>query len=195
VNFLTDFADQAVVLPLALVIALVLALTGWARGTAAWLLAVVGTLGTMGLLKILFGVCGPAQFGGIISSPSGHTAAAAILYGGLLGLIVRRCGGGLGPALLPAQVVVLLIGVSRIELGAHTLPEVVIGALVGCAGVLAVLLLAGPPPRRMHLPRLLGPALFVVVLMHGYHLQAEEQIKQQSWRFAWLTAVCTVTDP
>jgi hypothetical protein len=61
--------------------------------------------------------------------------------------------------------------------------------------VLAVLLLAGPPPRRVRLPRLLGPALFVVVLMHGYHLQAEEQIKQQSWRFAWLTAVCTVTEP
>jgi membrane-associated phospholipid phosphatase len=189
VIFLTDFADQAVVLPLALVIALVLGLTGWARGAAVWLVAVIGTLGTMTLLKILFGACGPAEFGGVISSPSGHTAAAAILYGGLLGLLVRRCGGGIGPALLPAPVVVGLIGVSRLELGAHTLPEVVIGAVVGLAGVLGVLFCSGPPPRRVWPSRLLGPALFVMLLLHGYHLRAEEQIRQ-SGRFAWLTAVC-----
>jgi membrane-associated phospholipid phosphatase len=190
VIFLTDFADEAVVLPLALVIALVLGLTGWARGTTVWLIAVAGTLGTMLALKILFGACGPAQFGGVISSPSGHTAAAAILYGGLLGLLVRRCGGGIGLALLPAPVVVVLIGVSRVELGAHTVPEVVIGAVVGLAGVLGVLVLAGPPPRRVWPSRLLGPALFVMVLLHGYHLQAEEQIRRQSARFVWLTAAC-----
>jgi membrane-associated phospholipid phosphatase len=190
VIFLTDFADEAVVLPVALVIARVLGLTGWARGTVVWLIAVAGTLATMLLLKILFDACGPAQFGGVVNSPSGHTAAAAILYGGLLGLLVRRSGGGMALALLPAPVVVVVIGVSRIELGAHTLPEVVIGAAVGLAGVLGVLLLAGPPPRRVWPSRLLGPALFTVVLLHGYHLRAEEQIRQQSARFAWLTAVC-----
>jgi hypothetical protein len=94
-------------------------------------------------------------------------------------------------ALLPAPVVVLLIGVARIELGAHTRPEVVIGAAVGCAGVLGVLVLGGPPPRRVWPPRWLGPALVtVVLLLHGYHLRAEQQIRQQSARFAWLTAVC-----
>ena len=43
-TFLTDFADQAVVLPLVLVLVLVLALVlaaqGWRRGAAAWLVAV-----------------------------------------------------------------------------------------------------------------------------------------------------------
>ena len=39
-TFLTDFADQAVVLPLVLVLALVLAAQGWRRGAAAWLVAV-----------------------------------------------------------------------------------------------------------------------------------------------------------
>jgi membrane-associated phospholipid phosphatase len=188
VTFLTDFADQAVVLPTALAIALLLALTGWARGAAVWLLAVMGTTGAITLLKILFVACGPAQFGGIVSSPSGHTAAA-ILYGGLAGLAVRRCGGGTGLAFLPAPVVVVAFGLTRVQLGAHTVPEVVIGAVAGCAGVLAVLLLAGPPPRRVRLPRLLGPALFVAVLMHGYHLRAEEQLRHAG-RFAWLAAAC-----
>ncbi len=61
--------------------------------------------------------------------------------------------------------------------GGHTLPEVVIGAAVGLAGVLGVLVLAGPPPRRVWPSRLLGSALSTVMLLHGDHLRAEEQIR------------------
>ena len=189
-TFLTDFADQAVVLPLAIVIALVLALTGWARGALIWLLAVVATIGAIAVLKVLFAACGPAQLGGVVSSPSGHTASGAIIYGGLLTLIIRRCGGGVGWALLPAPLVALLIGLSRIDLGAHTLPEVVIGGLVGCAGVLAMLALAGAPPRRLHLRWLFGPAVLVIVLMHGQHLHGEDLIKDFGSRYIWLKAAC-----
>lgn len=189
-TFLTDFADQAVVLPLALVIALVLALTGWKRGALVWLLAVVGTFGAVALLKIGFVACGPAQLGGEVQSPSGHTASAAIIYGGSIALIGRRCGVGLGWSFLPAPVAVLLIGLSRIELGAHTLPEVVIGGLVGCVGTMAMLLLAGVPPPRLRLPRLVGPAVVVAIAMHGYHLDAEDRIKDFGGHYAWLAAVC-----
>jgi hypothetical protein len=35
-KFVTDFADQAVVLPLALTICLALAVAGWRRGALAW---------------------------------------------------------------------------------------------------------------------------------------------------------------
>ena len=191
-TFLTDFADQAVVLPLALVIALAMALIGWARGALVWLTAVVGTFGVIALLKIILAACGPVHIGGEIQSPSGHTAAAAIVYGGLIALIVRRCGMGICLAFLPAPVVVLLIGLSRIELGAHTPAEVVIGGLVGCVGTLAMLLLVGAPPLRFNLRWIVGPAVIVAVAMHGYHLNAEDGLREIGGRFAWLAAVCGV---
>ena len=194
-TFLTDFADQAVVLPLALVVALVLALTGWKRGAFIWLLAVLGTIGTIALLKIAFATCGPAQFGGVVKSPSGHTASAAIIYGGLIALIGRRWGASIGWAFLAAPVAVLVIGLSRVELGAHTLPEVVIGGVIGCAGVLAVLVIAGAPPPRLHSPRLIGPAVFVAVVMHGNHLHGEDQIRAFAGRYAWLASVCFYHGP
>lgn len=190
VNFLTDFGDQAVVLPLALVIVLALAMTGWPCGAIVWLLAVLGTIGTMALLKVVFVSCGPVQLGSPVESPSGHTAAAAVSYGGLIALISRRAGLSLGWALVPAPLIALLIGVSRIELGAHSLPEAMIGGAIGCAGVLAMLLLAGKPPRQVRLSWLIGPAVFVVVVMHGQHLHGEDQIRTFAGRHAWLAAVC-----
>ncbi len=39
-NFLTDFADQAVVLPFALVVAVALGVAGWWRGAFAWIAGV-----------------------------------------------------------------------------------------------------------------------------------------------------------
>ncbi len=190
--FLTNFADQAVVLPLALVTAIMLALTGWLRGAAMWLLAVVGTLGTIGILKAVLAACGTSEFSLDVQSPSGHTAAAAIVYGGLIALVARRCGVALGWSFLAAPGAVVLIGLSRIELGAHTLAEVAVGGAVGCFATWALLLLAGVPPPRLHLPRLLVAAVVVVVAMHGYHLPAENAIKDFGRRYAWLTMVCGV---
>ena len=188
--FLTDFADQAVLLPLALVIALALALTGWARGALVWLVAVIITFGLIALLKIILAACGPVHFGGEVQSPSGHTAAAAIVYGGLIALIIRRCGAGIGWAMLPAPLVVVLIGLSRIEIGAHTPAEVVVGGLIGCVATLVMLILAGAPPLRLRLRWLVGPACVVAVAMHGYHLHAEDGLREIGEGYAWLVAFC-----
>ncbi|MDE2007851.1 MAG: PA-phosphatase, partial [Rhodospirillales bacterium] len=78
-TFLTDFADQAVVLPLWLAIGAVLALSGWRRGAAAWLIAVGATLAAVGIGKLAGISCGPPW----LRSPSGHTAAAGVVAGGL----------------------------------------------------------------------------------------------------------------
>lgn len=52
--FLTDFADQAVMLPLALAVAIALAVMGWRRGAMVWLGIVCGTFGLMLGLKFIF---------------------------------------------------------------------------------------------------------------------------------------------
>jgi membrane-associated phospholipid phosphatase len=190
VIFVTDLADQAVILPAAVVIALMLALTGWKRGMFVWLAAVSGTIATIAVLKIGIAACGPVQLRDLVNSPSGHAASGAIIYGGLIGLLLRHLGAGRGVAMLPALLIAAVIGVTRIELGAHNLPEVVIGGAVGCAGVAAILLLAGAPPRRLQSARLLAPVALIVAVMHGYHLHGEDVIRKTG-QWEWLTAVCS----
>src|SRR5690349_19218340 len=52
VRFLTDFADQAVIMPLVLAVAVALALQGWRRGAFVWLAVVAVTFIVMLMLKL-----------------------------------------------------------------------------------------------------------------------------------------------
>ncbi len=186
-NFLTDFADEAVVLPAGLMVALMLVLLGWRRGAAAWLAAVCVTLGAMLGLKLVFLACGGMVGSLHIHSPSGHTAAAAITYGGLAFLL-----GVAAPLALPfSAVAAALFGASRVILGEHSISEVVLGGLVGVAGVGLLLRLAGPRPQRFR-KSLLVPVLIVVVLVfHGEHLHAEPTIVHLAGLLRlWPLSVC-----
>ena len=129
-RFLTDFADQAVIIPLVLAISIALATQGWRRGAIVWLLAVGATFAAMLALKVAFLACSPLFSPIDIHSPSGHVAAATVVTGGLAALLSGRAANILPIAGLAA----LVIGISRLVLGAHSLPEVVVGALVGLAG-------------------------------------------------------------
>ena len=171
-TFLTDFADQAVVLPVALTVAVVLALFGWRRGALAWLVAVLGTLAVMLGLKLLFGACGGLIPGSEVHSPSGHTAAAAVTYGGIALLL----GASAGAALATAFASAVLFGVSRVALGFHSVPEVIVGGLIGLAGALLLVRIAGPPPAGRRNAMLIATLLVALVLFHGAHVQAETAI-------------------
>ena len=173
-QYISNFGDQAVVLPLAILVALGLAGSGWGRGCFAWVVAVVGTLGAMLALKFVGAVLlhhAGGHFGG---SPSGHVAAACVLYGGLSVLLLQGRLPRVGLALFPAAVV-LVIGYTRIRLGAHTMPEVVLGAAVGAAGVVVLAVLAGPRPRVATWP-LLAAAASVALTFNGLHINAEHAI-------------------
>src|SRR3954465_2709660 len=85
--FLSDFANLGLVLPLTGLVALTLVALGKRREAFAWCLAIAGTLGIMGLLKLLvFVVVGP-QVGDGLNNPSGHTASGTVVYAGLLALV------------------------------------------------------------------------------------------------------------
>jgi membrane-associated phospholipid phosphatase len=183
-RFLTDFADLAVLLPLALCIGLGLALAGWRRGAAAWGVALVGALATMLFLKLLLLGCGSAS----ALSPSGHTAAGTTVYGGAAALWLRRWLPPVPAALLGGCGVAALIGVSRIAIHAHLPIEVVIGAAVGLAAILVLLLLAGPRPVGLPVRWLIPAAVAVALLLHGTRLQAEPRLRAMA---GWLpAAVC-----
>jgi membrane-associated phospholipid phosphatase len=182
VNFVTDFADQAVLLPLALVVAGCLGISGWWRGAAVWLLGVGATLALMLLLKLAFLACGPDD---VLRSPSGHTAAAAVICGGLMVVL----GGSRRLAVPVAVLAAVLIGASRLALGVHTPLEVLVGGCAGVGGAALTAKLAGPFPE-LRRNRIAIAVVLVLVLLHGMHMPAEAHIRGFAERVALYLPAC-----
>src|SRR4051812_49854163 len=129
---------------------------GWRRGAVAWLTAVFATFAAMLFLKLAFLACGTTLSPVDLRSPSGHVAAAAVVAGGLATLLVRPRILVIGVALLAAGI----IGVSRLLLGMHSLPEGSLGAFVGLGGAPLLLPPGRPAPPPLELSRgllLAGP--------------------------------------
>jgi membrane-associated phospholipid phosphatase len=177
-----------VILPLVLAIGCTLAALGWVRGALAWVLAVGATLALMLSLKLVAFACGPP----VLRSPSGHTAAAAVVLGGLAVVLGRGRHGR--AALLAAGLGCVLIGISRLVLGVHTAPEVALGGTVGVAGAWALRWLAGTPPRGLRLGWLAAVAVAVAVLFHDWHLDAEPRIHRVALLAAREFRVCRGAD-
>ncbi len=174
-RFLTDLADQAVILPLIAVIAATLGLQGWRRGAIAWLLATCGTFGIMLVLKLICMGCGGTLGLTRITSPSGHAASAALVCGGLAACFIAS----MPVTLISALIGAVVIGATRVGLGVHTLEEVIIGGLVGSTGAVALARLAGQPPRLRAWPLMLA-MLVVVASLNGTRLPAETTIRHAS---------------
>lgn len=184
-SFVTDFADQAVILPVLATVALGLALRRERRAALWWVVAVGGVLGMLGALKLLTYGCGwrlEALAAGQLDvrSPSGHVASASVVAGGLAALALARWR---RVELWSAAVALgagLLIGATRVLLRAHSPSEVLIALPIGVAGAL---LLAGRtrarPPRRPLGPVLASAAL-VALLLHGGHVRAESVIQRRA---------------
>ena len=83
-----------------------------------------------------------------------------------------------------------MVGISRLALGAHSLPEVALGAVVGLAGAYALQWVAGPPPANLNVKRIVVIAVATVVVFHGLHFPAEAHIRATAFRFAQAFAVC-----
>lgn len=185
--FLTDFGDQAVVLPLTALVTLVLLAQQRWRAAFAWLSAISSVLATILVLKVVFYACGwllpvfgPDKLS--LQSPSGHTASATVLYGGIVALLSAQFNSdrfwiAYRPAIVTAVVVAVIIGGTRILLGTHSASEVGLAACVGLIGLIAFARLLGQGAARpLHLP-VLSAAVIVLVLSHGRHLPAESVIQ------------------
>jgi membrane-associated phospholipid phosphatase len=188
-QFITDFGDQAVVLPLAATVGAITAVTGWRRGAAVWCLAVGGALTVTLLLKLLCAACGLRLLGNLLHSPSGHTASAAVVYGGLTVLLLSRSRAPLLPGAVLAALFAAGIGLSRVSLGAHTLLEVLVGGAVGTAAATILAQLAGQPPPGWRLRPVCLAGACVLLLCHGLHLDAEQRIDEVS-NTLWPFSIC-----
>ena len=172
--FVSDLADGAVVLPLAVIVALLAGALGWWQGLVAWAVSTGATFGVVFALKAAEILLADG-YGDRAFSPSGHVAGACIVYGGLAVLLLR----GVLPlalAVAPAATVAAMVAYSRLTLQVHSVAEVLTGAAIGFTGVAALVLLAGPRPRAFRAP-VLALTGCTILLLHGLHLHSEEAIQ------------------
>jgi membrane-associated phospholipid phosphatase len=195
VQFVTDAADQALVFPLAVCIGVMLFLLRWPRAALAWAVVVSAVFGLTLAAKLMLIPCSPEVFGQALRSPSGHTTSAAVVFGGLAGLLLPARSGRWRTAGTTAAstLIAVVIATTRLVLGQHTGPEVVVGAVIGIAGAVLLVGLAGDRPdgplSGPEIRQLCLTALLVAVLLHGWHLPAERLINH--WAFSWrLLGVC-----
>jgi membrane-associated phospholipid phosphatase len=183
-RFITDFADLAVVLPIALCIGLALLGAGWRQGAAAWFLSIGATLATMLVLKLMFLGCGSAH----ALSPSGHTAAGTVVYGGAAALWLRRRMNVFLAALLAGAPVAILIGITRIAIHAHLPVEVAVGSVIGIGGIALMLRIAGARPAMPDARKVFAVTVLIAVLLHGTRMDAEQRLRHYA---GWLpSGVC-----
>ncbi|GCE89134.1 phosphatase PAP2 family protein [Komagataeibacter diospyri] len=176
-RFITDFADQADILPVVVTVGCIMGLHGWWRGMRVWCSVIPLTLGVMLLLKIA-GLYYAWFTQADVFSPSGHVAAACITYGGLLVMLLRRRFIHYPAAmLLPLLGVAVVMGFTRWRLQAHTIGEIVTGTCIGCAAGMVLGLKCGPVPRSLW-GYLLPCVACVALLFHGLHMGAEETIRR-----------------
>lgn len=168
-QFLTDFADQAVILPVGLIMLLFLWQAGWRRGARAWASAFGLMLASMAGLKLLLASCG-----GGLTSPSGHTAAAALVWGGGAALLLRASRWQMAAA---AGLAALFVGATRLALHVHSPLDVLVGGLVGIGCALLLHRLAGPMPAAVRPQRLLPGLVLAMLLLHGAHFHIEAAIR------------------
>lgn len=174
IQWITDFADQAIVLPVSVCVLLFLLLSRCWQTALAWTISMGGVLGIMLVLKLGIGACGPALGTGALDSPSGHTASATMLYGGIATILFPR----LSPVLrlVLAIAVALLFGASRVVLHDHSVIEVVIGGIVGLGGLAIFLRLRGAGPPRLPRVWIMLVLACVAMLQHGHRMTIEHRI-------------------
>lgn len=151
-------ASTDLILPLTGVAVLVLALLRHWHGALTLALSVLGTQAVVQLVKLTVDRPRPSANDAITAAhgpsfPSAHSATAVALYATLALLLAHHCRGWARAAVLAAGgVLIVAVGLSRIELGAHYPLDVLAGWLTGTALVLAAWTLgarfaARPLPR------------------------------------------------
>jgi membrane-associated phospholipid phosphatase len=184
-NFVTDFGDSAITVPLSLLVLAFLGMAGQRRVVLAWVVAIGAAAVVIGALKLVFGACGSVITSAHIVSPSGHTAMSTAVYGSLALLIGGRFSPRYRRALaLAAAIVIVGIGWSRVVLHDHSRAEILVGFLVG-AGALALFraMLGRDAAPPLPLKWLLLCGVVLIAVMHGTRWMVEPVVHRMAWDF------------
>ncbi|HEX3064361.1 MAG TPA: phosphatase PAP2 family protein [Candidatus Polarisedimenticolia bacterium] len=178
-NFVTDFGDTAVTLPLAALTIAFLFVSGWRRAAFAFGLALLACAIAIGLAKLALESCGHPLLHTDITNPSGHAAVSTTVYGSLAVLFAGNVAAGRRWIPIAGGAVLLAaIALSRVELDAHSLVEVVLGLAIGLAALaLFYRQVAGEPAIAIHGLWLALAGVVVIAIMHGARWPIEDAVR------------------
>lgn len=176
-RFVTNFGDEAVIIPLILVTTILFAAIDWWKGAFVWCGGVFFTVLLIVIAK-MFGLLWGEWYGvyGRAFSLSGHVAASTVVYGTLAHIFIFGRFRSWGRAILPPLLIACLMSYTRLQLMAHTLTEVVSGTCLGVLSATAIERCMPEAPsglRRVSIPVLLT----IMLIFHGYVLQAEPALQ------------------
>lgn len=172
---LTELGDSFVNICLSCLILLVLLAKRCYRTAGFWVVAALGGIAGVLLLKWMIHLPRPAALyhgASAYGFPSGHTTMSVILYGFLAIILVRdlsstRRWGIVSAAMLLA----FIIAISRLYLGAHWLSDVLGGFFIGiCWTALLGIAYFKSPHERLPRRWLGVVTALVVVVAGGYHV-------------------------
>jgi membrane-associated phospholipid phosphatase len=177
-QFLTDFGDSAVLVPVSLLTFVFLIAISQKRLAMGWGIAILGCAGAIGALKILFAPCDHRLALATLVSPSGHAAMTTVVYGSFALLLGSSLPRPFRVTLeVAAALLVAAIAVSRHVLGAHDVTEVTVGLAIGLAALAGFRrILAAQGPVVLPVAWLAGAAIIVIAAFHGIRWPTERAV-------------------
>jgi len=175
-HFITNFGDSGLLIVMSFLTSLYLYLAGSHRAALALTGAMLGCLAIMTTLKIGFRSCYQLAPSLNIVSPSGHAAMSAAIMGTLAAIFASHfTGWRKGLPLCAALLMVFGISISRILLGYHTVPEVLVGLAIGTLFAVASYLFLQQAPKVPFKVRYLAlTAAVATIFLYGAQTPAED---------------------
>jgi len=173
IRTITDLGNLAVLLPLVVVVTVWLGAIRQPRVLLWWLLAAALCIGSTAALKVYFFVCPPLTD---LHNPSGHTSLSTLVYGALTLAVATVVTGWRRVAVIASGAAfIAAIGLSRVLTQEHSIPEVVLGSLIGGAALALFGRQLWPRiPAEPRLQAMLITCVALMVLLNGHDLRAEE---------------------
>jgi membrane-associated phospholipid phosphatase len=173
IEAITDCGDLAILLPVAGVLTVWAALIGKTGILKWWLVAVAICIGGTAILKIYFFACPPLSD---LHSPSGHTSLSTLVYGTLTLAVARTIQDWRRwLVVIAGAIFIVAIAASRIVVQAHSIPEVLLGSVLGLVSLsLLVAAYLSDTPTKTYLAPLITISVMLIVLLNGHELRAEE---------------------
>ena len=165
-HLVTRLGEAQLVLPLALAIAASRARDPQARpGAFRWIALLVAAMLVTAVSKVAFIGWGIGSAALNFTGISGHTMFAAALYPPLLWAIASgTTARAQRLAIVAGSVLALLVGVSRVVLGAHSVSEVLAGWLAGGLVALGILGTGIPIPARLNVAMIALAVLWITLM-------------------------------
>jgi membrane-associated phospholipid phosphatase len=177
-NYVTDFGDTAITLPLSVLMICFLFFLGERRAGIGLALALAACGIAIALVKLVLQSCGHPLLSIDLVNPSGHAALSTMVFGSLGFLLSHGSTAERRWIFTTSSLTIILaIAVSRLALAFHSPAEVLAGVALGLVALIIFCYAARSLPARREFLWLGLFALVVIGLIHGSRWPIEEVIQ------------------